>query len=41
MTARDHHHRARAELGDAHRLAGLAGGVLMLHVRGWRAEDLP
>jgi hypothetical protein len=31
VTARDHHHRARAELGDAHRPAGFAGGVL-LHV---------
>ena len=34
MTARDHHHRARAELGDAHRLARFAGGVLLLHVLG-------
>jgi len=35
VTARDHHHRARAELGDAYRLAGFAGGVLLLHVLGW------
>ena len=35
MTARDHHHSARAEFGAAHRLAGFAGGVLLLHVLGW------
>jgi len=31
VTARDHHQRARAEFGDARRLAGFGGGVLLLH----------